>query len=181
MAQMQEGVNTRTMRRGRGFRAAASLLSGQLGQAALKRGFAVSRLLTHWSEVAGEPVASMARPVSVTHGRGNIGATLTLLCHGAVGPIVEMQLPRLRDRVNACYGYNAIHRIRLTQSSATGFAEAQAAFAPAPPKVADPETLRAADAVGARFGDPQLAEAMARLALNLSMRTKNNPRKDIPC
>ena len=41
-----------------------------------------------------------------------------------------MQKDRLRERVNAVYGYNAISRIHLTQTAPTGFAEGQAKFAP---------------------------------------------------
>jgi hypothetical protein len=42
--------------------------------------------------------------------------------------MLEMQKEILRARVNACYGYNAIARIRITQTAPTGFAEGQAAF-----------------------------------------------------
>jgi len=78
----------------------------------------------------------------MSYGRG-FGATLTLLTTGAFAPIVEMQKERLREKVNAVYGYNAVSRIRITQTAATGFAEAQAAFEP---KAADPSAEVVADA-----------------------------------
>ena len=56
--------------------------------------------------------------------------------------MVQMQLPKLRERVNACYGYNAISRILLTQTAPTGFAEGQAEFAPAPKPKPPRRTLR---------------------------------------
>ena len=86
--------------------------------------------------------------------------------------MVEMQLPRLRDRVNACYGYNAVQRIALTQTAAIGFAEGQASFGQAPPapKPPDPALIAEADGVARQFTDPTLAEAMARLAMNVAGR-----------
>ena len=43
-----------------------------------------------------------------------------------------MQKVQLRERVNAVYGYNAIARIRITQTAAAGFSEGQADFDIAP-------------------------------------------------
>lgn len=126
-------------RRGKGFEQAAGLLSARLREVGEARGFAVTRLLTHWPEIAGEDIAQMAQPVKVSYAReGGLGATLTLLCSGAVAPMVQMRLPLLRDKVNACYGYNAISRIRITQTSPQGFAETQARFAHAQPATETP-------------------------------------------
>lgn len=152
----------------RGFEAAASLVSARLREGAESRGFAVARLLTHWSEIVGAETAACTRPVRVGHGRG-FGATLTLLTDGAHAPLVQMQLPRIRERVNAVYGFNAIARVTLTQTAPTGFAEGQAAFQPAPaptPRAPSAEQVRAADEIAAGFADPALAQAMHALALN---------------
>ena len=92
------------------------------------RGFAVSRVLTRWAEIAGEDIAAIARPVEVSYGRQGFGATLTVLTTGAQAPMLEMQKEVLRERVNAAYGYNAIARIRLTQTAPPGFAEGQASL-----------------------------------------------------
>ncbi|QBX33561.1 DUF721 domain-containing protein [Paracoccus liaowanqingii] len=159
-------------RRSRGFQAAATLLADRVQKAAEGRGFAVARLLTNWAEIAGPQLAAVTRPVRVSHSRGGFGATLTLLTTGPMAPMVEMQLPQLRDRVNACYGYNAVQRITLTQTAASGFAEGQAAFAHAPraPKAPDPALLARAEGVAQQFTDPTLAQAMAQLALNVASR-----------
>lgn len=164
-------------RRSRGFRQAASLVAEPIRHAAEGRGFAVARLLTHWPEIAGPEVATRARPVKIAHGRGSFGATLTLLTTGAAAPLLEMQLPAIRDRVNACYGYNAIARITLTQTAPTGFAEGQASFdhAPKAPAVPDAEARRAAQALAADISDPALQAAVARLAaLKLSREGRSN-------
>jgi len=154
-------------RRMRGFEPAASLVAPEVRKTAESRGFAVTRLLTDWPEIVGPETAAHTRPVKVSHGKG-FGATLTLLTDGAHAPLVQMQLPRLRDRVNAVYGFNAIARIVVTQTAAQGFAEGQAQFRPAPPAEIPPpppEAIAAADEVAARFDDPRLAESMRRLAL----------------
>lgn len=174
MAQPGKPLAAQTRRRKRGFEAAASLLAQRVQKAAEGRGFAVSRLLTHWPEIAGERLAAMTRPVRISHSRGGFGATLTLLTTGPVAPMVEMQLPQLRERVNACYGYNAIQKIALTQTAASGFAEGQAMFAQAPrvDVAPDPQAVAEAGLVAAQFTDPTLAEAMARLAMNIKTQRK---------
>lgn len=172
MAQGPAGGKQGTRRRGRGFTPAAQLLAGRVQKAAEGRGFAVARLLTHWPEIAGDRLAAATRPVRISHSRGGLGATLTLLTSGPMAPMVEMQLPQLRERVNACYGYNAIQRITLTQTAAQGFSEGQAQFGHAPKAAPapDPAKLAYAAELAGQFSDPALAEAMARLALNVSSR-----------
>ncbi|MBK4214514.1 DUF721 domain-containing protein [Paracoccus caeni] len=183
MAQPTKSAGNTPRRRRRGFVAASSLLADRVQKAAEGRGFAVTRLLTHWPEIAGPQLAAVTRPVKVSHSRGAFGATLTLLTTGPVAPMVEMQLPQLRERVNACYGYNAIQKITLTQTAASGFAEGQAQFlhAPAQPVPPDPQATAEAREVANQFTDPTLAEAMARLALNVKTRTNRKNRKDNPC
>lgn len=160
-------------RRKRGFERTGSLLTQRIRQAGEKRGFAVSRLLTHWPEVVGEQIAAMSRPVKVHYGRQGLGATLTLLTTGANAPLLEMQKPRIRDKVNACYGYAAIAQIRITQTAPDGFAEPQAAFDPAP-KHAEPdaETRRQAAQLSAPVGDDGLREALEKLGTNVISRQK---------
>ena len=140
-------------------------------------GFAVARLLTHWAEIAGEDLARVTRPVKVGYGREGMGASLTLLTTGAMAPMVEMQKDRLRERVNAAYGYAAISRILLTQTAATGFAEGQVEFAPAPktPPKPDPAILAKAAETAAPVKDPDLRAALEAMAQNIL--TRRNPKE----
>ena len=112
----------------RGFVQTGGILNQRIRKATEKRGFLETRLLTQWAEIAGAATASTCRPVKVSYGREGFGATLTLLTNGANAPLLQAQLPKICERVNACYGYAAISRIRLTQTAETGFAEAQASF-----------------------------------------------------
>lgn len=169
-------------RRLRGFEPAAGLLAARLRSAGEKRGFTVTRLLTHWAEVVGEDIACAARPMKVGYGREGMGATLTLLVLGARAPEIEMQKDRIRERVNACYGYNAISRVVLTQTAPAGFAEAQAAFAgapaPAPRPAPDPALAARATQTAAGVADDGLRLALETLARNVLTRDRNT--KDRP-
>ena len=117
-------------RRYRGFEPAATLVQARIRKAGESRGFAVTRLLTRWREIVGAEIAPMARPVKVSYRKDGFGATLTLLASGAQAPLVEMQKEDIRARVNACYGYNAIARIHITQTAPEGFGEDGPGFAP---------------------------------------------------
>ncbi|MCB2124192.1 MAG: DUF721 domain-containing protein [Rhodobacteraceae bacterium] len=162
---MQE-TGTRPRRRGRGFEPAAGLLKDRIRAVGESRGFAVSRLLTHWAEVVGEEIAAIALPVKIGYGREGMGATLTLLTTGSAAPLLQMQLPKIRERVNACYGYNAISRVSVTQTAPSGFAEGQVAFKPATHPAApppDPATQREAARVSGDVHDPVLRAALEAL------------------
>lgn len=157
------------VRRMRGFEPAAGLLADRIRKAGESRGFAMTRLLTHWSEVVGEDLARSTRPVKVGYGRDGFGATLTLWAQGAAAPLVEMQKDRIRERVNAVYGYNAVSRVVLTQTD-PGFAEAPAAYAP--PRRTSAPIPPAAAAAAADVTDPGLRDALSRLAANVMQKPK---------
>ena len=114
---MTKARNTKPERRMRGFERTGGLLQTRIRKAGEKRGFAVSRVLTHWPEIVGEDIARVARPVNVSYGKGGFGATLTLLTTGAQAPVLAMQrdnsdltrlllwailLLILRDRLRYC-------------------------------------------------------------------------------
>lgn len=167
-------------RRLRGFEAASSLLGERIRSAGEKRGFAVARLLTRWSDIAGEDLARVTRPVKVGYSRDGFGATLTLLTTPAQAPMVQMQLPKLRERVNACYGYAAISRISLTQTAPAGFAEGQADFGHSPraePPAADPALCRQASATVSGVQDDALRAALESLTLNFLTRSRTSKGK----
>ncbi|MBP9951178.1 MAG: DUF721 domain-containing protein [Cypionkella sp.] len=164
-------------RRRRGFEPAAGLMKEQIRSASESRGFAVARLLTHWPEIAGAQLAPITRPVKIGYGREGMGATLTLLTTSAHAPMVQMDLPRLKEKVNAVYGYNAIARILITQTAATGFAEGQAQFLPATPlqRQPDPQIVAEAARTAAPIRDDGLRKALEAMAQNVL--TRNNPKK----
>jgi hypothetical protein len=163
MAAVQEEARMRTPRRG--AKRVASLVDRDVKRLSEKRGFSETRLLTHWAEIVGADVAAICRPVKVGYPRGGFGAVLTVLTTGAQAQMLQMRLPALIERVNACYGYAAISRIAITQTAPTGFAEGQAAFAPRPP--AEPAIRPAAKAEArdrtAGISDEGLRASLERL------------------
>ncbi len=162
-------------RRRRGFERTSNLLQAQLRSVGESRGFAVSRLLTHWAEIVGQETARAALPVKVSYSQGGFGATLTILTTGAQAPMLQAELPKIRDKVNACYGYSAISRIRITQTAPSGFSEGQVAFAPAPPpKAALPDATISAAARQATRGiaDTPLRQALEDLGENVLTKNK---------
>ena len=170
---MNDRTEQTKRRKGKGFRQTGALVEARIRKGAESRGFAVSRLLTRWAEIAGEDVARIARPVEVGYGRG-FGATLTLLTTGAEAPMLEMRKEQLKERVNAVYGYAAIARIRIVQTAPTGFADGQVAFtrksfAPAAPDP-DPDAVRAAGEAASPVTDPGLRAALAALGANVLSR-----------
>jgi hypothetical protein len=159
----------------RGFEPVYGLMKDSVRAAGESRGFAVTRLLTNWTEVAGQELAQKTRPVKIGYGKGGLGATLTLLVRATEAPMVQMALPVLKDRVNAVYGYAAVSRIQLTQTAATGFAEGQAEFAPAPKAAPAPDPDVQARATQAADGvaDPGLRTALEQLAQNILTRPRS--------
>lgn len=159
-----------------GFAHTAKLLEGNIRKASESRGFAQSRVLTHWEEIAGSDAAKISRPVDISYTRQGFGATLTLLTTGAMAPMLEMQKEPLRQRINAVYGYNAITRIRVTQTAASGFSEGQADFRHRPqptekPKPSPDQVTRAQSAT-TEVGDPGLRAALERLGANVISKTE---------
>lgn len=172
------GYMPRPERRRRGFEPASGLLKERIREAGEARGFAVARLLTHWNEVVGDEIAAMARPVKIGYAaKGGFGATLTLLTTGAHAPVLQMELPRIREKVNACYGYAAISRVVITQTAPVGFAEGQVAFSHAP-KAGRPDPTPEVRAEAAHtaegVGDPGLRAALELLAANVLSRPRSN-------
>lgn len=172
----RESIVTERRATTKGFARTSSLLDKRIRRASESRGFAESRVLTHWAEIVGEDIAGMARPVNVSFGRGGIGATLTVLTTGAQAPMLEMQKERIRERVNAVYGYNAISRVRITQTAPTGFAEGQVQFDMSPKTRANPEPspeiTRAAADYAEEVNDPSLKAALEALGKNVLSKTK---------
>ncbi len=161
--------------RGRGFEKTSGLLQDRIRKVGESRGFAVSRLLVHWAEIVGEETARVALPVKISYSQGGFGATLTILTTGSHAPMLQADLPKIREKVNICYGYSAISRIRITQTASSGFAEGKIAFEPAPKAKVVKHDARVTDAAQMATKDvldDPLRRALEELGENIL--TKNN-------
>ncbi|MBT6531784.1 MAG: DUF721 domain-containing protein [Marinovum sp.] len=158
-----------------GFKRTSVLLERRIKDASQNRGFAQSRVLTHWSEIAGADIAEIAQPTNVSYATQGMGATLTLLARSGHGPELDMQKEKLRERINAVYGYNAITRIKISHTAASGFAEAQTAFNPRPVVTAPALDNKIADQArktASPVEDQDLRRALEQLGQNVLTNSK---------
>lgn len=83
--------------------------------------------------------------------------------------MLEMQKEQIREKVNACYGYNAIARIRITQTAITGFVEGKLAFdhGPKTPRGPKPEAKAAAQTLAQPVQNEDLRAALVALGANV--------------
>ncbi len=146
--------------------------------AAARKGFAEPDVLLRWPEIIGEHLAQHCRPVRVKYPTSRrLGATLVVQATGARAPEIEHLAPRIIERVNRFYGYRAVTRLSLTQSTGhvgiSGFAEPAAGFAGPPPRApGEPTTdeLERAAPLAQDIQDPGLKAALTRLAANVLAR-----------
>ena len=103
------------------FKRTSELLKRRINEASEGRGFSETRLLTHWSTFVGIGLAEKTYPVKISFASGGLGATLTILTTGPHALELEMLKHQIKDKVNAAYGYNAVARIKITQTAETGF------------------------------------------------------------
>jgi hypothetical protein len=130
-------------------------------------------------EIVGADIAAIARPVEVSYGRGGMGATLSILTTGAHAPMIEMQKEAIRTKVNAVYGYNAIARVRITQTAPIGFSEGQVEFQSKPKSkpTLSPVVQQQAHETARMVTDQNLRRALEELGRNVLTKnqTKNTP------
>ncbi len=163
------------------FKPASDLLRSKIREVGEARGFSATRLLTHWAEIVGAQVAAIAKPLEIRHprprpGHPPEGATLTVLALGAAALRLEMERDRIRERVNACYGYNAIAKLRIRQAGPEAFAAEIAALAPATengaPERCTPEPSAAAGSLADGVSNTELRLALAALAANVLSKSR---------
>lgn len=168
-----------------GFRHAVAAGDKPLKTALQRRGFAESRVLTQWEEVAGAALAPLCRPVKVDYAAGGFGATLVVMADGARAPEVTMLRPRIIERVNAFYGYRAISRVRVVQTApgagALSLSSRNSDAGAAARRLAaaiSSEEVRAVETLSGRVEDEGLRDALSRLGCNVMRRRRAADEKD---
>ena len=159
-------------RRKRGFKSASSLLQKQIQKASETRGFAVSKIVTNWTEIIGSDLAKIAKPVKVNYGREGFGAGLVLLTNSANAPMVQAQSKQIIDRVNGVYGYNAISRVRITQIDPNELIEEKNEDPASFGKPTELDKTKAKDEVTG-IKDDSLNEALRLLGANIISKSPN--------
>jgi hypothetical protein len=160
-----------TPRRRYRFSQTGSLVAAQVRKVAESRGFAQMRLLTDWEEVVGAEVARLARPEKVGYARQGMGATLHVSCIPGAATEIQMMREMILERVNACYGYRAVTKLRIVQAAYGGFAEPKPTYQPRRKPLkshqSSPETReRLRDTINS-IEDEGLRKALSRLDQNM--------------
>ena len=172
--------------RPKGFRHAAALVDAPIRGALHKRGFAELRVLTDWAEIAGPALAEVCKPLRVSYSNG-FGATLHLWVAPGRGPELQMQSPRIVERVNAFYGYRAVSRIRVSQTApgrggfsapSQGFDRSAAPGRPNSVQDIPPDIAARADDLARGVAEEELRDALARLGRNVIGRARAAAKKD---
>lgn len=98
-------------------RALADMLPRLVRRALGRRGFAETRIVTHWREIVGEALAKHTLPERIAFPRGaRDGGNLHLLAEGGFALELQHLQPLLIERVNAFFGYGAIARVTIVQA-----------------------------------------------------------------
>ena len=160
-----------------GFKKASILLKRNIQIASESRGFSQSRVLTHWSEIVGEEISSVSIPTKVSYKSNGLGATLTILTSGSSGPILEMKKQFIKEKINAVYGYNAVHKIKITQSSPVallGKNEHSESIIDENKKI-NVEISPSLEKTVSEIDDKNLRQALEELAINVFTKLGNSP------
>lgn len=173
-------------RGGKGFRHASATVRRSVDKIVGIKGFAEADVLLRWAEIVGEGLAKTCQAVKVQYGANrNIGATLIVQADSGRAPEVSHLSPKIIERVNRFYGYRAINRLKVTQSTGyrpakgsvqhriPGFAEAQSAFA-GPEPTLSPAAQREASDLAEGIQNPELRAALTLMGGNVLSRTKSS-------
>lgn len=98
------------------MRRLSTMIEPMVAPSANERGFAISRLISHWHDIVGD-TAAWCRPADIQFPRGSRNnGTLKLQIASGRGPQAQAMSAQIIDQVNAAFGYQAVGRIALVQN-----------------------------------------------------------------
>ena len=98
------------------MRRLSTMIEPMVAPSAQERGFAISRLISHWHDIVGD-TAAWCRPADIHFPRGSRNnGTLKLQIASGRGPQAQAMSAQIIDQVNAAFGYQAVGRITLVQN-----------------------------------------------------------------
>jgi len=98
------------------MRPLAAALPKVTGAALGKRGFALAALLAEWEAIVGPGLAAACVPLRLAKARDpGDGAVLEIRVEGPAALELQHNEPRVIERINAHFGYNAVQRLKLRQ------------------------------------------------------------------
>ena len=98
------------------MRRLSTMIEPMVAPSANERGFAISRLISHWHDIVGD-TAAWCRPADIQFPRGSRNnGTLKLQIASGRGPQAQAMSAQIIDQVNAAFGYQAVGPIALVQN-----------------------------------------------------------------
>ena len=92
------------------------MVEPMIAPSARERGFAISRIISHWNDIVGS-LSEWCRPASIHFPRGSRNnGTLKLQIASGRGPQAQAVTKQIIDAVNVSFGYKAVDRITIVQS-----------------------------------------------------------------
>ena len=118
MAPKRTKKNVETRRKSSRPRAIAAVLPKISEPALRRRGFATAEIVTRWPEIAGEALAAESAPDHLSFPKiSRQGGTLYIAASGSVALQIQHQAPTILQRINVYFGYPAVGRISISQTS----------------------------------------------------------------
>lgn len=142
-------------------RALAAVLPKVAEPALRKRGFAAAEIVTRWAEIAGEEMAAGSAPDHLSFPKGaRQGGTLYIAASGSVALQIQHQQPAILQRINTYFGYPAVARLSISQTSFNS--RAVKTDAPALPEPA-PDQIARIESETSIISEPDLRQALHKL------------------
>jgi hypothetical protein len=95
----------------------AELIGATLDPIARKRGLARAELLSWWPDIVGAEYAGRTAPERIRWPRGGGAATLVVRCDPALSLQLAHETDRVRERLNAYFGYPAVGAVRIVRQT----------------------------------------------------------------
>ena len=93
----------------------AELIGGTLDPLVRKRGLARAELISWWPDIVGEAYAGRTVPERIRWPRDGTAAVLVVRCDPAHALQFSYETDRVRERLNAYFGYAAVGAVRIVQ------------------------------------------------------------------
>ncbi|MDX1975809.1 MAG: DUF721 domain-containing protein [Rickettsiales bacterium] len=129
-----------------------------------EKGLASSRLITQWSSVVGESLATRSLPEKLTFPKGKTsGGTLTIAVQNGFAPEIQHLQPIILEKLSLYFGYRAVERIVISHTFPTTQKLSKTVAAPKNKSTLPKSCIETANQVE----DPELKAALASFANTL--------------
>lgn len=130
------------------------------------RGFVTIDILTKWTEIAGEDIALYSWPECIDFKRGekNNGTLFLNVISGACALELQHREKFILEKINTYFGYNAVSKLKILQTSAPPSAPKEDISAPPAKKtLVTPQEETYINDLSREVSSPRLQELLRRL------------------